>query len=264
MLSPPIIWLALARVRGTRSDAEWVYCGAEWPQDEEMRGWNETTVVERASSEWPALVATSSGPGPIEPQDVVAHNTIMSFAHAFSRAARGRDTLSFLDWGGGVGRYSLIARSLFPEVTVDYHCRDLALINAAGRKLQPDATYHDSDAGALGRHYDFVMASGSLHYSEDWRVVLARLADVADPYLLVTRQPFVSDAPSYVVVQRPAVSGYYDTEYPGWVLNRGEFITAARSLGYELEREFITGEELYVEGAPEQAIYRGFLWRRAS
>jgi hypothetical protein len=58
------------------------------------------------------------------------------------------------------------------------------------------------------------------------------------------------------------VTGYYDTEYPGWFLNRGQFLDEAATLGLRLRREFLTGEEPAVAGAPEQAVYRGFLFDR--
>ena len=66
-------------------------------------------------------------------------------------------------------------------------------------------------------------------------------------------------AASFVVVQRPYVHGY-DTEYPGWFLNRAEFLAAADGLGMRLVREFLIQERPFVPDAPEQADYRGFLF----
>jgi putative methyltransferase (TIGR04325 family) len=131
----------------------------------------------------------------------------------------------------------------------------------AGRALLPDATFYETDEQAFARGYDFVMASSSLQYVPDWQKTFAGLAASTQGFLFVTRQPFVDRAASFVVVQRPAMHGY-DTEYPGWTLNKGEFLTVAADLGLGLVREFLTGEQPAVPKAPEQPVYRGFLFER--
>ena len=186
----------------------------------------------------------------------------MCFGYALGRALQGRQSLSLLDWGGGAGEYGLIARALFPDADIDYYCRDLPGVTSVGRQLLPEGSFIDTDDAAFGRRYDFVMASASLHYAEDWRSKLGDLSESADRFAFITRQPFVEAAPSFVVVQHPSRSGYYDTEYPGWFLNRREFLEAAAACGLIIEREFLTGEEPHVPRAPEQARYRGFLFRR--
>ena len=44
--------------------------------------------------------------------DVGAHNMLVSFAYVVALAARGRERLSVLDWGGGLGHYEALARSV--------------------------------------------------------------------------------------------------------------------------------------------------------
>ncbi|HYM82602.1 MAG TPA: methyltransferase, TIGR04325 family [Candidatus Dormibacteraeota bacterium] len=184
----------------------------------------------------------------------------MSFGYVLARVGRGHGRLLMLDWGGGLGHYRIYAKSLLPEVEIEYHCRDLPTLTREGRRLQPDATFHDSDGAALQRKYDLVLASSSLQYSRDWRDILAKLASGTGRYLYVTRQPFVDSARSFVVIQRPYRHGYM-TEYPGWFLNRDEFLGETRRLGLELVREFLIEERPFVPRAPEQGDYRGFLFR---
>jgi putative methyltransferase (TIGR04325 family) len=233
-----------------------------------MRGWDAASVVSTQLARWPAFVQSVEAPAPFGVSNEAAgpthldygtHNTVMSFGYVLARTGLGRSRLSILDWGGGIGHYFVYASALLPEVELDYHCRDLSRFTVAGRAVQPRATFHDRDETALARAYDLVLASSSLHYSKDWRADLAKLASVAGGYLYVTRQPFVATASSFVVVQRPHRYGYL-TEYPGWFLNRGEFLTAADGLGLELLREFLIAERPVVPGAPEQADYRGFLF----
>jgi hypothetical protein len=104
------------------------------------------------------------------------------------------------------------------------------------------------------------MASGSLHYSRDWRAAFASLAAASDGWLYITRLPMVRKAPSFVVVQRPYMHGY-DTEYCGWFLNYSEVLEHSSHLGLELVREFLVPESPFVENAPERCQYGGFLFK---
>ena len=273
---PPIVAAPLRRAWRARAHTgppDWEYLPGGWPpRDAGSVGWDADSIVATQTARWPAFARSVNAPapfglsneavGPVE-RDYATHNTILTFGYVLARSAVGRDRLSMLDWGGGVGHYGVYAKALLPEVPIEYHCHDLARFVVAGRRLLPDATFHDTAESALARRYDLVLASSSVHYSKDWRVTLAGLAGATGRYLYVTRQPFVETAPSFVVVQRPHRYGYL-TEYPGWFLNRGEFLAAAVENGLELLREFLIDERPFVAGAPEQADYRGFLFRTGS
>jgi putative methyltransferase (TIGR04325 family) len=272
-LLPPIVLEGIRRaIRRSSGQPEWEYCPSGWPADATKPGWDSESVVSTQLARWPAFAASAEGPAPFglsneaaapTEHDYGTHNTIMSFGYVLGRAAQGQHRLSMLDWGGGVGHYYVYARALLPEAGLEYHCRDLPRFAAAGRQVLPQAKFHDVDETALARSYDLVLASSSLHYSQDWRATLAGLASVTGRYLYVTRQPLVETEPSFVVVQRPHRYGYM-TEYPGWFLNRGEFLSEAGHLGLELLREFLIAERPLVAGAPEQADYRGFLFAAPS
>jgi putative methyltransferase (TIGR04325 family) len=224
-------------------------------------------VVETQLERWPAFVRSLAAPAPFGVSnesaggllDYGAHNTIATFGYVLARAAQGRKRLAMLDWGGGIGHYCIYARALLPDLKLDYHCRDLPNLVAGGRSVLPEGTFYVNEDEALARQYDLVVASSSLHYSRDWRPLLARLAEATAGYLYVTRQPFVKETGSFVVVQRPHRHGY-QTEYPGWFLNRDEFLAAASESGLKLLREFLIWEIPNVPNAPEAADYRGFLF----
>lgn len=190
--------------------------------------------------------------------DYDEHNTLISFAYVAALTSQSTQQLSILDWGGGLGQYALLARSVLPGVVVDYHCRDLGPMVATGRELLADATFHDNDASAFGRMYDLVMASSSLQYIESWSELLHDLAGVTTKHLYVTRLP-VTESASYVSIQHAQRHGY-DTAYPGWVLNRREFIEASSRERLRLVREFIIAEQPHIPRAPAQPDYRGFLF----
>ena len=82
-------------------------------------GWDDGAVAEAYLEKWPEWVAALEGPGPLgvyhearagEPiprDDLAAHNMLLSFAYVLARVAAGRDRISVLDWGGGLGHYAV-------------------------------------------------------------------------------------------------------------------------------------------------------------
>jgi len=269
-LLPPILADALRSVRDAAGDAEYELAPEGFRSSGSgKRGWDVESVARAQKEAWPRFLESIGGSGPLgvsheaidaSKGDIAAHNVIMSFGYVLALASRRLERMSLLDWGGGLGQYYPLARVLSPEVEIEYHCRDLPLLCREGRLLNPDATFHTEDETCLRRGYDLVLASSSLQYSEDWRGTVARLAAAAKPYLFVTRMPIVHREPSFVVIQRAYRYGY-DTEYPGWFLNRGEFLDHLRSLGMKLVREFLIQEIPVVHRAPERGEQRGFLFR---
>ena len=267
---PPVLADATRAVRDAMVGAEWRVAPDGFKRAARGAGWEDESIVATQAARWTAYVQRATGTGPLgfsgesesdAPLDDAAHNSAMVFAYALARAAHGRERMTLLDWGGGLGQYGVLARALMPEVEIDYHCRDLAPLAARGRTMFAGATFHDDDA-CLARRYDLVLASSSLQYHEDWRSTLAKLAAATGGFLLVTRMPVTLRAPGYIVVQRPHRHGYR-TEYPGWVLHRDELIAAPVGLGLALQREFLIGERPRIPGAPSPCEYRGFLWRAA-
>lgn len=275
-LIPPILIKIANRLkrRATGSGStipEWECMPEGWDaeRDPRIKGWNVEEVLESYKSKWDAFLKTVEGATPfgISPEanadaataDVIYHNSIMIFGYSLARAVHGKDAISMLDWGGGIGHYYRIATALNPDVRIDYHCKDVPVLANHGRRLFPDAHFHVDDT-CLARRYDFVMASASMHYSRDWRALMVGLTGATGGYLLVTGLPVVLRAPSFVFVQRPYRYGY-DTEYLSWCLNRNEFLDHARDVGLRLDREFIVGHQPAIAGAPEQCQYRGYFFR---
>lgn len=268
MLLPPIVVSGLRHLRALRGGQEWEFAGEEW-QTPSGLGWADESVADTQRARWPGFMERVASPGVLGSSPEVGavhserayanHNTAMTFAYVIALASCRGKRISMLDWGGGIGQYGVLARSLVPGVEIDYHCRDLDPLVSVGREVLPDATFHDSDASAFTRKYDLVMASSSLQYVKEWQALIRALARVTRGYLYVTRTPFVQRASSFVVIQRPLRHGYA-TQYQGWVLNRDEFLGAANEAGLLLLREFLIDERPRIERAPEQPAYRGYLF----
>jgi len=247
------------------SQPEWEHVPEGWSYP--TRGWDSAAVAEAYARKWDDYVAAIQPPNPLgvhhETANVLtgdpgAHNMLVSFAYVLALAARGRDGLSVLDWGGGFGHYHALARSVLPGVAFDWHVQETSAVAVRGRELSPDVAFHD-DRSALERRYDLVVASSSIQYAEDWRTLLRWLTDATDGQLYVARVPTALSVPSFVVVQRPYAHGY-DTEYLGWVLNRDELLAA---VPLRLEREFLLDARFSAAGAPEDPVdHRSFLFTR--
>ncbi len=242
----------------------WDYSGTH----PEVRGWSveEIASVHEARMERFKAMAEGTGPLGLSPEadlptsiDISQHNTVMTFAYAISLASHGLRTLSFLDWGGGLGAYYFLAKTILPGLTVEYHCKELPAMVRRARRLVPEQHFYD-DESCLTRRYDFVLASGSLQYSEDWERVLRALANATKGFVLVSRLQVVDLVPSFVFLQRAYAFGY-NTEYLSWCINRHVLLTEACNSGLELVREFVIGENIEIAYAPERCSTRGFLLR---
>jgi len=273
-LLPPVLASLASALRKraiNRGRAEWEYL-PEYPRrghQADAPGWNVEAVAETQRSNWPAFVKAVEGTTPLgiahearSPlrQSIASHNIVVTYGYVLARAARLRTDLSVLDWGGGVGHYYVLARSLLPDLELDYHCKEVPLLCSNGRELLPQVTFHDSDELAFSRTYDLVMASGALQFADDWRAVLDQMCAATAGYLYVTRLPVVERAASYGLLQRAHRYGYA-TEYAGWVFNRTEFLAAAEAGGVTLVREFIMEEGPSARNVPERARHGGFLFR---
>jgi putative methyltransferase (TIGR04325 family) len=278
-LAPPFMWEALQRLRrrvaGDRP--EWEYVPEGWARqatDPAVTGWNVDAIVGAYRAKWPSYLRAIEGHGPlgvyhevregapVRADQLAAHNTIVSYAYVLALAASGRERVSMLDWGGGIGHYFPLSEALVPDVEIDYHCKDVPVLCAYGRELFPQAHFYTDDS-CLARRYDVVMASGSLQYSPQWHETLAGLAGATGQSLYITRLPVALHGASFVLLQRAYGYGY-DTEYLGWVLNRDELLQQAREVGMTLAREFLVAGTISAAGAPEDRVpHRGFLFRPA-
>jgi putative methyltransferase (TIGR04325 family) len=267
--SPPNALLLGRRLLDYVRPAPWEYVPNGWETtDPSIKGWNVERVIEIETRKWQTFLKLLEGSNALglnhespEPtnSDLDAHNLVMSYAYVLALTARMQPRISVLDWGGGLGHYYAIAKSLIRDLELDYYCYDLPLICAAGRQLLPEVTFYDQEDLCLSRQYDLVFSSYSLPYSRDWKKTAAGLAAMTSSYLYITRLPVVEKSKGFVVVQRPRAVGY-GTEYLSWFLNRQEFLDYLSSLGMELVREFLVADKPLVHRAPEQAVLRGFLF----
>ena len=234
-----------------------------------IEGWNDQSVAEAQAAHWPILARNLQGPGPLgvshlpshtTREDLVDHNIMMSYGYVLALAAGNKTQLSILDWGGGAGHYYLYTKALLPQLEIEYHCYDVANLCRLGKQLLPQVHVDDDERGFLGRQYDVVISSSSLHYFEDWRQELRKLAATTGEFLYVSRLQVVAHAPSFVVLHKPFRDSY--PELLGWCINWQELLSCAEACGLALVREFVFTEPWAIRRAPEKGQCRGYLLRR--
>ena len=272
-------------VRGWGRPAEWEYVPEGWARADALdasdtsplRGWDVASVAEAYRTRLPEFEGLTAGTQPLAiptsasvagtPPNVNDQNTILVFGLALSRvwALRGDDRVSVLDFGGGFGFYSFLARALLPEtVVIDYHVEDVATVCDAGRTAVPSVTF-STDATSGGRNYDLVMASNAMQYARDWQDTVRRLVAATGRLLLLTSVPTVLAVPSFVALQR--TRGYrFDTEYLSWVFRRDELVDTVLGTDADgalaLDREFLQSARPAIPRAPEPPQTRAFLFER--
>ncbi len=234
-------------------------------------GWNVGQVVEHNKRMWIKFQTIWEGTGPMVPHGehlntidgLIDHNRMMIFAYSLTLALGGSPSLSILDWGGGLGQSYFVAKALLPEnVEIDYHCKEIRDLVECGRELMPNQHFYD-DESCFQRTYDMVMANASLYYSRYWEALLEGLATATSKYLLITRQPFVLNVPSFLCLERLYRFGY-QVEVPAWVLNKDCFLREAEKHDLKLVREFVTGQTYEIDKAPEQPLFLAFLFKSRS
>ncbi len=235
-------------------------------------GWTHESIAATQRRKWPGFLELIRAPRPLSvsheapvPDDlcVASHNAIMSYGYALAIAARGVRKLSILDFGCGVGHYLPLSRELLPGVEFEYTGFDMPELCDVGREFNPGARFFSQMDQCWSRTYDFVLASGSLQYSREWKAMLTRLASVTRGHLFLTRVPSVENVPQFVIRQRAHAYGYH-TEYSGWVFNGGELVGVAEKNGLSLLRRFLMLDAPAIADAPEQVRYRGFLFSRTA
>jgi putative methyltransferase (TIGR04325 family) len=273
-ITPPLLWRAARRImQGKKPLAHaWEYAPDGFASSASTRGWNLARVALAETARFAEFAASIQSPAPLggahetdapTAQHPWAHGLAMSWAYVLGRAARGKDALSVLDWGGGLGHSYLLARSLWPEVALSYRIKETPEMAKAGQALLPELRFESEADAVFSERYDLVLASGAMHYAQDWRALLGNLAQASQHWLYITRLPTLTHAASYVFMQRVPGLGY-DTEYLGWCINRQEFLQHASALGLRLEREFLVDELAPVQQAPEVGQYRGFLFQQGN
>jgi putative methyltransferase (TIGR04325 family) len=273
-ITPPLLWRATRiLVLGKQVPAHaWQYAPNGFAKGTPARGWNLSRVAQAEASRFGAFKASIAAPAPVGgaheteapgAQHTWAHGLAMCWAYVLGRAANGHKALSILDWGGGLGHSYLLARSLWPDLTLSYRIQETPEMAKAGQALLPEVEFQSDEVAVFAEHYDLVVASGAMHYAQDWRALLQKLARASRNWLYITRLPTLTQAATYVFMQRVPGLGY-DTEYLGWCINRQEFLRYAASLGLRLDREFLVDEIAPAVDAPEIGQYRGFLFQQGS
>ena len=266
---PPIIFTGANFVKRKFGKATLEYAPQGWKtrfDSGENQGWNVDSVVDTEKGKWDDFRRNLEGHAPLgfshEHTDMSIirnpyfHNVHISYAYVLALAAHKKARISVLDWGGALGHYFLIGKAVLPDVSIQYHVKEIPLMAEAGKILNPEIHWH-TDESCLEREYDLIMMNGSLGYIEEWEDLLQRIARSVKEYLFLFRLLVVQSSPSFLSIQR-----LYDSRMLHQQFNQKEFLETVEKTGLTLVREFVLGERPYIKGAPEQCEMRGWLFKK--
>jgi putative methyltransferase (TIGR04325 family) len=234
---------------------------------EEWKGWNVERIVNAKKAHWNEFCEKVQGTGPlvyspesvdvIDSRKVSIHNVYMTYAYVLALAAHRKTHVSVLDYGGGVGHFYQIGLTLLPDVTLEFHCKEVFLMAEAGKGLNPNIRWHTDDSFSE-ESFDLVMINASLQYIWGWQDALQHLARAVKSggYFFLTRLPVVK-GPSFAAIQRMC-----DTKMVHWQLNEDAVLHLVARTGLRLIREVFVGDRPYIRRAPEQCELKGWLFKR--
>lgn len=239
--------------------SSWEHRPDGWITDQNLApGWSKRTALDAMAARVAVARRRMGTTQPIG-GDLRVQSEAMTLAYAALRVARGRDRLSVLDWGGGLGGLFPALSTLLPGITLDYRVEEQAEVSAFGRALTPEATFTNTGVGVLGSSYDLVIVQAALHHAERWREVLAQLAGATKGMLVLLRVPVVWSVPTFAMLHHDSGSDYRSA-YPCWAINRLEMMRVIEAAGLRLDRKLVPAEHPWVDQAPEQPEIWGFLF----
>jgi putative methyltransferase (TIGR04325 family) len=258
---PPLLWSIGSRIkrRVVRSTTLLEYAPEGWstplPRSTSSDdSWIASLAQERVACE--KLIVRVRAHEPLLHADLDENSKYCVFGYVLALASRHQTSISVLDYGGNLGDYYWIGKALVAGVELEFHCKELPAIAAAGRELTPEVVWHTDDT-CLEASYDLVMFSSSLQYLPEWKAILQQAAQSTRHSLLLSDVPSVRHVPPFVITQRSR--GRTSLQY---LLNRSEIIDTVQRAGLRLEREFAMGPHPPVANAPEQPTSVGWLFRR--
>jgi len=215
-LNPPLnnIWEGVyASFKDVPSSGE-KFEGSRWVESSEAR------VME--------LLEAAKQQGTI-PTAVSYNASLLPFVAAIIGGESGQVTI--LDFGGGLGLDYLRVVSGMPNPpSVKCHIVENPSICQAGERLfvdDPRVKFHTSIPDDL-QTVDIVHLGSSLHYVDEWRIVIQKLTAYRPQYVLFTDLT-AGDIPTYVTGQN-----YYGSKIPCWFFNIHEIVAALSTAGFQL------------------------------
>lgn len=269
---PPILLNFCLKYSGYIGLASWEYVPEGFSYKNKSKGWDVESIADLQLNKWAKYSERIKSVKALginhESDDYINnnpffHNLSVSFAYVLTLAGLNKKNINFLDWGGGIGHYGLLAEELTRPAGLDinYYCYDFDVFGNKGRQANAEYIYFSNDTMYTTVKFDLIMASSSIWYEKDWRNGIDKILKYNTEYLYITRMIFITDKPSYVAIQRPKSMGY-DTEYLFWVINKSELIKYVAESGFNLIREFEFGKTMPVFKAPEQGSMQGFLFKK--
>jgi putative methyltransferase (TIGR04325 family) len=153
----------------------------------------------------------------------------------------GRDSVSVVDFGGGVGQsFAALRRMVDTSVALQYCIVEIPSIVEHARRLWPDSQVMFAETlEDVPFVPDIVFAKGAIQYWPDYAEGLRRLFALSAAWVLLEKASLLMDR-EYATEQVNA----YESRIPYWFMSRERLLDVAKQCGYalvlhrRLEREY--------------------------
>jgi putative methyltransferase (TIGR04325 family) len=267
LLLPPVLMHACRKMRSNTHEWRALAPNSSWPSGS---GWSDPKVVAVQKSKWNRLLEKAEGTRVLDfnPEanvedwrnDLYAQGHWYMIAYALSRTAK-NGHCRMIDYGSGLGQFGVILRALLPEIELEYVGIDLPEVIAEARVCNTKGAFYSSEEYRDIQPADFMLASSSLQYNENWEEQLALLAGLSLSRFFITRTLVTDGDSDFICVQNPGAVGY-GAEYAGWVFSEKSLPRAMKRLGFELEREMLIWPGPIISGHAERVVFKGYLFLR--
>ena len=152
----------------------------------------------------------------------------------------GKPSLTVLDFGGALGSLYFRMRRFIPAEKVAWTVSEVEETAAYGqKKFSSDELQFVS--GHPPAQTDLVIASSSVHYTQDPYETLSNLTDARPRFFVLDRQPLVDFEETFVAQRVPF--SIYDTAHPYMLMNKNRIVEFMKKRGYGLLMNWSLDEE---------------------
>jgi len=258
-LTPPVVWKMAQRLRAPRG----THFEGDYPSWQAALdaagGYDAPAILERVRA---AALKVKQGEAVFERDSVCFDHEEYrwpTLACLLRVAAENGGKLRVLDFGGSLGSFYFQHKKHFQHLKqVRWAVVEQAHYVACGREEFQDGVlrFHETveeclTAGAI----DVVFCSSVLQYLEKPYDVLADLAHLGVPYILLDRTPFIAGEKDRLTVQN--IAYWNNVKIPAWFFLENNIVTLLDEAEYSLCVKFLSDDKVNID-----SVFKGMLFRR--
>jgi len=151
----------------------------------------------------------------------------------FREAAKGKNTLKVLDFGGALGSHYYPTQKALKDIQLDWTIIEQeGFVQHGKEEFAKEHLHFEANLEvALSKEYDLILLGCVLPYLPNPYEVLTKLTAAKANYLLIDKHPLIAGTKDRLTIQRIPPS-IYEASYPAWFFSESKFLAFMK--GHEL------------------------------